>query len=184
MQNAGLDEAQAGIKFARRNINSLRYANDTTLMAESEEELKSLLMKVKEESEKAGLNSTLKKLRSWHPVPWMPWSMTSSLHGQSVQFSSVQLLNHVQLFETPWTAACQASLSITNSQGLLKLTSIELVMSSNHLILCVPFSSHLQSSPPASGSFPRSLFFPSGGQSVGVSALAAVLLMNIQDWFL
>ena len=55
MQNAGLDEAQAGIKFARRNINSLRYANDTTLMAESKEELKNLLMKVKEESEKAGL---------------------------------------------------------------------------------------------------------------------------------
>ena len=69
MQNAGLDEAQAGIKFARRNINSLRYANDTTLMAESEEKLKSLLMKVKEESEKAGLNSTFRKLRSWHPVP-------------------------------------------------------------------------------------------------------------------
>ena len=69
MRNAELDEAQAGIKFARRNINSLRYANDTTLMAESEEELKSLLMKVKEESEKAGLNSTFRKLRSWHPVP-------------------------------------------------------------------------------------------------------------------
>ena len=92
-------------------------------MAESEEELKSLLMKVKKEGEKAGLNSTLKKLRSWHPVP-------------SVQFSSVQSLSHVQLFETPWTAACQASLSITNSQGLLKLASIELVMPSNHLILC------------------------------------------------
>ena len=72
MRNAGLDEAQAGIKFARRNINSLRYADDTTLMAESEEELKSLLMKVKEESEKAGL--TFRKLRSWHSVP--------SLHGK------------------------------------------------------------------------------------------------------
>ena len=69
MQNAGLDEAQAGIKDARRNINSLRYADDTTLMAESEEELKSLLMKVKEESEKVGLNSTLGILRSWHLVP-------------------------------------------------------------------------------------------------------------------
>ena len=69
MQNAGLDEAQAGIKVARRNINSLRYADDTTLMAESEEELKSLLMKVKEESEKVGLNSTLGILRSWHLVP-------------------------------------------------------------------------------------------------------------------
>ena len=72
MQNAGLDELQAGIKIAGRTINNLRYADDTTLMAESEEELKSLLMKVKEESEKAGLK--LKKLRSWHPVP--------SLHGK------------------------------------------------------------------------------------------------------
>ena len=63
-----LDEAQAGIKIAGRNINNLRYANDTTFMAESEEELKSLL-KVKEESEKVGLNSVFRKLRSWHPVP-------------------------------------------------------------------------------------------------------------------
>ena len=68
MRNAELDEAQAGIKTARRNINNLRYADDTTLMAENRE-LKSLLMKVKEESEKAGLSSTFKKLRSWHPVP-------------------------------------------------------------------------------------------------------------------
>ena len=73
MQNARLDEVQAGIKIAGRNINNLRYADDTTLMAESEE-LKSLLMKVKEESEKAGLNSTFRKRRSWHPVP--------SLHGK------------------------------------------------------------------------------------------------------
>ena len=74
MRNAGLEEAQAGFKIARRNINNLRYADDTTLMAESEEELKSPLMKVKEESEKVGLNSTFKKLRSWHLVP--------SLHGK------------------------------------------------------------------------------------------------------
>ena len=74
MRNAGQDEAQAGIKIARRNINNLRCANDTTLMAESEEELKSLLMTVKEESEKVGLNSTFRKLRSWHLVP--------SLHGK------------------------------------------------------------------------------------------------------
>ena len=74
MRNAGLYEAQAGIKIARRNINNLRYADDTMLMAESEEELKSLLMKVKEESEKVGLNSTFRKLRSWHLVP--------SLHGK------------------------------------------------------------------------------------------------------
>ena len=67
MRNSGLDELQAGIKIGGRNINNLRYADDTTLMAESEEELKSLLMRVKEESEKAGLklNFKKKKLRSW-----------------------------------------------------------------------------------------------------------------------
>ena len=69
MRNAGLDEPQTGIKIAGRNIKNLRYADDTTLMAENEEELKSLLMKVKKESEKLGLNSTFKKLRSWHLVP-------------------------------------------------------------------------------------------------------------------
>ena len=74
MRNAGLEEAQAGIKTAGRDINNLRYADDTTLMAESEEELESLLMKVKEESEKVGLKLNIRKLRSWHPVP--------SLHGK------------------------------------------------------------------------------------------------------
>ena len=73
MRNAGLDEAQSRIKITRRNINHLRYADDTTLMAESEEEIKSLLMKVKEESEKVDLNLNIQKLRSWHLVP--------SLHG-------------------------------------------------------------------------------------------------------
>ena len=68
-QNARLDEAPAGIKIARRNINNLRYADDTTLMAESEEELKSYLMKVKEENEKAGLKLNIQKTRSWHLVP-------------------------------------------------------------------------------------------------------------------
>ena len=69
MRNAGLDEAQAGIKISGRNINNLRYSNDTTLMGENEEELKSLLMKVKEKSEKDGLKFTFRKLRSWHLVP-------------------------------------------------------------------------------------------------------------------
>ena len=70
MRNAGLEEAQAGIKVAKRNINILRYAHATTLMAESEEELKSLLMKVQEESEKVGLKlSRFRKLRLWHLVP-------------------------------------------------------------------------------------------------------------------
>uniref|UniRef100_A0AC11E3I2 Uncharacterized protein n=1 Tax=Ovis aries TaxID=9940 RepID=A0AC11E3I2_SHEEP len=69
MRNAGLEEAQAGIKIAGRNINNLRYADDTTLMAESEEELNSLLVKVKEESKKLAYSSTFRKLRSWHLVP-------------------------------------------------------------------------------------------------------------------
>ena len=69
MWNVGLDESQAGIKTAGININILRYADDTTEMAESEEELKSLLMWVKEENEKAGLKINIQKLRSWHPVP-------------------------------------------------------------------------------------------------------------------
>ena len=75
MRNAGLDEAQTGVKIAGRHINNLRYAEDTTLTAESEEELKGLLMKVKEESKKVGLiSSTFRKLRSWYQVP--------SLHGK------------------------------------------------------------------------------------------------------
>ena len=74
MRSAGLDKAQARIKIARRNINNLRHADDTTLKAESEEELKSLLINVKEESEKVGLKLNIRKLRSWHLVP--------SLHGK------------------------------------------------------------------------------------------------------
>ena len=75
MQNVGLDEAQVGIEIAGRNINNLRYADDITLIAESKEELKSLLMKVKEESEKAGLKLNIQKVqRSQHPIP--------SLHGK------------------------------------------------------------------------------------------------------
>ena len=73
MRNTGLEEAQAGIKIARRNINHLRYADDTTLVAESEEELKSLLMKVKEESEKVGLRFNIQKMKimaSGHITPW------------------------------------------------------------------------------------------------------------------
>ena len=68
MRNAGLEEAQAGIRNAGRNINNLRYTDDTTLVAESEKELKSLLMKVKEESGKVGLKLNIQKLKSWHPV--------------------------------------------------------------------------------------------------------------------
>ena len=76
MRKSGLEEAQAGIKIAGRNINNLRYADNTTLMAESEEELKSLLMKVKEETEKVALKLNIQKTRSWHLVP--------SLHGKQM----------------------------------------------------------------------------------------------------
>ena len=72
MRNTGLDEAQAGIKTARRNINNLRYTDGTTLMSESEEQLKSLLMQVKEESENVGLKLNIQKIRSWHLVPSFP----------------------------------------------------------------------------------------------------------------
>ena len=75
MQNAGLDEAQAGIKIARRNINNLRYADDTTLMAESEEELKSLLMKVKEDREKAGLKLNIQKMKTMASRPITSWQL-------------------------------------------------------------------------------------------------------------
>ena len=101
MWNAGLDELQAGIKIVWKNINNVRYADDITLMAESKEELKSLLMKVKEESEKAGLKFNIQK--------------TKIMASGPIQFSSVQSLSRVQLFVTPWIAARQASLSITNS---------------------------------------------------------------------
>ena len=74
MWNAGLDKAQTGIKIARRNINNFRYTDDTTLMAESKEELQSLLMKVKEEGEKAGLKFSIQKMNIWHLVP--------SFHGR------------------------------------------------------------------------------------------------------
>ena len=89
--------------------------------------------------------------------------------------------SRVRPFATPRTAASQASLSITNSQSLLKLMPIASVMPSNHLILC-HFLILLPSIFPASGSFLVSQFFPSGGQSIGVSASASVLPMNIQDW--
>ena len=96
-----------------------------------------------------------------------------------VQFSSVQLLSRVWLFATPWTTACQASLSITNSWSPPKPMSINLVMPSNHLILCHPCPQPF----PTSGSFQMSQLFTSGGQSFGVSASASVLPMNTQDWY-
>ena len=102
--------------------------------------------------------------RKWQPTPVF-----------LLQFSSVQSLSCVQFYTTPWTAACQASLSTTNSLSFFKLISIKLVMPSNHLILCYP----LLLLP--SGSFPMSQFFASGSQSIRASVSASVIPMNIQD---
>ena len=96
------------------------------------------------------------------------------------QFSSVQSLSHVRLFVTPWIAARQASLCITNSRSSLKFMPIESVMPSSHLILCCPLLLCPQSLP-ASESFPMSQLFAWGGQSTGVSALASFLPKNTQD---
>ena len=93
MGNAGLNEAQVGIKMAGRNINSLRYVDDTTLMAESEEELKSLLMKVKEESEKAGLKLNIQKTKIMVSGPITSWQIDGK-NVQTVRFHFLGLQNH------------------------------------------------------------------------------------------
>ena len=124
----------------------------------------------------AGTNSgkfwlcEMQQKKQLHIKAWL-WSL-----------SSVQSLSHVWLFATPWTAARQASLSITSFQSLLKFMSIELVMASNHLIRWRPLFL-LTSIFPSIRVFPVSQFFASGGQTIGVSASASVLPLNIQDWF-
>ena len=101
MRNAGLEEAQAGIKISRRNINNLRYADDTTLMAESKEELKSLFMKVKQESEKVGLNLNIQKTKIMVSSPITSWQ----IDGETMEtvrdyFSGLQ--NHCRWWLQPW----------------------------------------------------------------------------------
>ena len=101
MRNAGLEESQARIKNARRNINHLRYADDTTLMAESEEELKSLLMKVKKESEKVGLKLNIQKTKIMAPSPITSWQ----IDGETVETVADYVLglqNHCRLWLQPW----------------------------------------------------------------------------------
>ena len=100
----------------------------------------------------------------------------------SVQFSLVQWLSRVRLFATPWIAARQASLSITNSQSSLRLTSIESVTPSSHLILCRPLLL-LPPNPPSIRVFSNESVLQLGGQSTGVSVTVSILPMNIQDWF-
>ena len=101
MRNAGLEEAQARIKIARRNINNLRYTNDTTLMAESEEELKSLLMKVKEENETVGLKLNIQKTKIMASGPVTSWQ-TDGDSGNSgwLYFGGIQ--NHCRWWLQPW----------------------------------------------------------------------------------
>ena len=94
VRNAGLDEAQAGIKIAGRNINNLRYADNTTLMAESEEELKSLLMKVKEKSEKVGLKLNIQKTKIMTPSPITSWQIHGEKNGNSDRLYFLGLQNH------------------------------------------------------------------------------------------
>ena len=107
---------------------------DTTLMAESEKELKSLLMKVKEESEKVGWKLNIQKTKIMASGPIISWQ----IDGETVEMVQFSSLSRVWLFVTPWTAPHQASLSVTNSQSPPKPMSIESVMTSNHLILCRP----------------------------------------------
>ena len=95
-----LDDSQTGIKIVWRNIKNLRYADDTTLMAESEEELKSLLMRVKDKSEKAGLKLNIQKTKTMASSPITSWQVSEVSKSHSV----------VSLFVTPWTVACQAPL--------------------------------------------------------------------------
>ena len=111
-------------RLRRKRTKNFIYADDTTLMAESEEELKSFLMKMKEESEKVGLKLNIPKTKIMVSCP--------------IQLSSVQSFSRVQLFATPWITARQASLSITNSQSSLRLMSNESEMPSSYLILCYP----------------------------------------------
>ena len=102
MQNAGLDEAQAGIKIAGRSINNFRYADDTTLMAESEEELKSLLMKVKEEREKVGLKLNIQKTRIMASDPITSWQIDAETMETVADFIFGGLQNHCRWWLQPW----------------------------------------------------------------------------------
>ena len=102
MQNATLDEAQAGIKIAGRNINNLRYVDDTTLIAESKEELKSLLMKVKKESEKAGLKLNIKKTKIMASSPITSWQIDGEKWKQWHRLYFLGLQNHCRRWLQPW----------------------------------------------------------------------------------
>ena len=128
MRNAGLDEAQAGIKIARRNINNLRYADDTTLMAESEEELKSLLMKLKEESEKVGLKLNIQKTKIMASGPITSWE----IDGETVERVSDFIFGGCKI-----TADCDCSHEIKRRWllGRKVMTNLENILKSRDITL-------------------------------------------------
>ena len=179
MWNAGLDEAQAGIKIARRNINNLRYTDDITFMAESEEELKSL-MEVKEEREKVGLKLSIQKTRIMAFSPITSWQVDGETVRDyfSVQFSRSVVSDSLQPHELQHTRPpCPSPTPRVHPDPCPSSRWCHPTISSS----VIPFSSCPQSFP-ASGSLKMSQLFASGGQSIEVSASTSVLPMNTQDW--
>ena len=165
-ETTGLEEAQAGIKIAERNISNLRYADDTTLLAESEGKT-SLLMKVKEESEEVGLKLNIQKMK-----------ITASGPISSIQFSFSVVSNSLRPHKPQHTRPpCSSPTSGVHSNSHPSSWWCHPAISSS----VVPFSSCPQSLP-ASESFPISQLFAWGGQSTGVSALASFLPKNTQGW--
>ena len=128
MRNAGLEEAQAGIKIARRNINNLRYADDNTLMAESEEELKSLLMKVKEESEKVGLKLNIQKTKIMAHGPITSWE----IDGETVETMSDFILGGSKI--TP-DGDCSHEINRCLSLGRKAMTNLDSILKSRDITL-------------------------------------------------
>ena len=132
MQNAGLDEAQAGIKIARRNINNLRYADDNTLMAESKEELKSLLMKEKEESEKVGLKLNIKKMKIMASGPITSWQIDGE---------TVETVTDFIFFSSKMTADGDCSHEIKRHLllGIKAMTKLDSILKSRDITLPTKF---------------------------------------------
>ena len=140
MWNVGLDEAQAGIKIAGRNINNLRYADDTTLMAESKEELKSLLMKVKEDSEKAGLKLNIQKMKTMASGPITSWE----IHGETMEavtdfiFLGSKITADGDCSHEIKRRLLLARRAMTNLDSILKTTDI-ILLTKVHLIKAMVF---------------------------------------------
>ena len=128
MKNAGLYEAQAGIRIARRNINNLRYADDTSLMAESKEELKSLLMKVKEESEKAGLNLNIQKTKIMAYSPITSWQ----IHGETMETMTDFIFLGSKITAD---GDCSYEIKIHLLLGRKAMTNLDSILKSRDLIL-------------------------------------------------